>query len=121
MTAMTTYEVRIEDTGETYRCASGESLLHGMARLGKRGIPLGCQGGGCGVCRIQVVTGEIRAKAMSRAHVTAADEAERCLLACRVFPESDVAVRVVGKLNKNICRPGDGSFTTSSKESQSWQ
>ena len=121
MTATTMFEVRIEDSGESYRCASSESLLHGMARLGKRGIPLGCQGGGCGVCRIQVVAGEIRVKAMSRDHISADDEAKRRLLACRVFPESDVAVRVIGKLNKNICRPGDGSFTTSSKESQSWQ
>lgn len=116
MTASSTFEVRIEDSGESYRCSSNESLLHGMARLGKRGIPLGCQGGGCGVCRVQVVAGEIRAKAMSRDHVSEADEKERCLLACRVFPESDVAVRVLGKMKKNVCRPFDGLFTNNAKE-----
>ncbi len=33
--------VTIADTGETYRCRTDESLLEGMRRMGKRGIPVG--------------------------------------------------------------------------------
>ena len=33
-----------------------DHLLRGMERLGRRGIPVGCRGGGCGVCKVQVLT-----------------------------------------------------------------
>ena len=42
------HQVTIVETGEVYRCREDETLLAGMERLGKRGIPVGCRGGGCG-------------------------------------------------------------------------
>ena len=38
-------QVTIEQTGESYPCAIGESLLKGMLRLGRKGIPAGCCAG----------------------------------------------------------------------------
>ena len=46
------YNVVIDETGERFRCSPQESLLVGMERLGKKGIPVGCRGGGCGVCKV---------------------------------------------------------------------
>lgn len=99
------HQITIEETGERYACAETESLLTAMARSGRRGIPLGCRGGGCGVCKVQVTSGEVATRAMSRQHVSADDEAERCLLACRVFPRADVAVKVLGKMSRAVCSP----------------
>jgi len=98
------YQVRIEDTGETYSCDERESVLTGMARLGRKGIPLGCRGGGCGVCKVQVVEGEFEAAAMSRAHVSEQEQAVGTVLACRIMPHSNLAVQVVGKMKKTVCR-----------------
>lgn len=98
------YQVVIEDTGETYSCDERESILTGMARLGRRGIPVGCRGGGCGVCKVQVVTGTFEAGIMSRAHVTEEEQAAGAVLACRITPHSDLAVQVVGKMKKSVCR-----------------
>ena len=39
--------VHIENSAETYLCASDQDLLRGMEALGRRGIPVGCRGGGC--------------------------------------------------------------------------
>ncbi|THF55191.1 2Fe-2S iron-sulfur cluster-binding protein [Pseudothauera rhizosphaerae] len=101
------YDVLIEDTGEHYACLDSESVLEGMARLGRRGIPLGCRGGGCGVCKVQVTGGEYSRQAMSRQHVDADDLQAGVVLACRISPCSDLCVRVVGKLEKAVCRePG---------------
>lgn len=61
------HQITIEDTAEHYPCDEHESVLHGMARLGRRGIPLGCRGGGCGVCKVQVTQGSYEAKVMSQA------------------------------------------------------
>lgn len=101
---MATFTVTIEDTGETYRCSEKQSLLVGMEALGKKGIPVGCRGGGCGVCKVEVVAGEYHKRVMSREHISADDEAEGRLLACRVMPASDVKLKVVGKMKKNVCR-----------------
>jgi len=102
------HQVLIEDTGERYDCSDAESVLEGMVRLGRRGIPLGCRGGGCGVCRVQVLSGDYSSRAMSREHIDADDLAAGIVLACRIRPGSDLCLRVVGKLRKAVCRGGPG-------------
>ncbi|NMG43838.1 2Fe-2S iron-sulfur cluster binding domain-containing protein [Aromatoleum toluvorans] len=97
------FAITIEDTSERYDCAPDESLLAGMVRLGRRGIPAGCCGGGCGVCKVEIIAGAFEARAMSRDHVSAAEQAEGRVLACRVYPRSDVTLRVLGKMQKTVC------------------
>jgi hypothetical protein len=41
---------------------------------------------------------------MSRDHVTVEEEARGCVLACRVKPQSDITLKVVGKMKKNVVR-----------------
>ena len=97
------HTISIEDNGVTYTCAPTESLLDGLQRLGRRGIPVGCRSGGCGVCKIEILGGEFRTRVMSSDHVDDDDRAQRRLLACRVFPASDLSLKVIGKLQKSVC------------------
>ena len=101
---MAHYTVTIEETGQTYRCSEQETLLVGMEKLGKKGIPVGCRGGGCGVCRIEIVSGSFTSRVMSREYVSEADEAAGRVLACRVRPTSDIVLRVLGQMKKNVLR-----------------
>ncbi len=103
--SITRHQVKIIDTGEVYTCAKSQHLLKGMVSLGKRGIPSGCHGGGCGVCKVRITRGEYITKVMSRDYVTADEEAEGIVLACRTFPRSNVSLEVIGKLAKNVLRP----------------
>ncbi|MBI2276422.1 MAG: 2Fe-2S iron-sulfur cluster binding domain-containing protein [Dechloromonas sp.] len=102
---MAVFAITIEDTGESFRCSSDESLLSGMERLGKRGIPVGCRGGGCGVCKVRIAQGDYRKRVMSREHITPEDEARGVVLACRVRPLSDIRLSVVGGMKKKLCAP----------------
>lgn len=102
---MVYYNVVIEETGESFRCSPMESLLVGMERLGKKGIPVGCRGGGCGVCKIEITEGSFQKRVMSREYVSEEDEAASRVLACRVKPTSDIRLKVLGKMSKNVCRP----------------
>lgn len=102
------HAVTIVDTGEVFACGGGESVLHGLARTGKRGIPVGCRGGGCGVCKVEVVAGHYDKQLMSRAHVSAQDELDGRVLACRITPRDDLAVKVIGRLNKAVLRAAGG-------------
>jgi len=101
---MASFSITIADTGETYRCGEQRSVLEGMEALGKRGIPVGCRGGGCGVCKIKVLSGDYDKRVMSREHVSEDEEAHGCVLACRVKPRSDLALSVIGLMKKNVCR-----------------
>ena len=40
------FAVHVAQTDETFPCAGNESLLTGMVRLGRKGIPVGCVNGG---------------------------------------------------------------------------
>ncbi len=59
-----------------------------------RRLPVGCRRGGCGVCRIRVEGGEYRSDPMSRAHISAEEEASGVVLACCIYPLSDLSLRL---------------------------
>lgn len=99
---MAKFRVHINDTGEEFACPDTRSLLEGMAALNRRGIPLGCRNGGCGVCKVAILAGEFVTQIMSRAHVSEAEERTGHVLACRVRPLSDIHLTVVGKMRKSV-------------------
>ena len=95
------FTIVIEDTGEAFTCPPERNVLKAMEQLGRKGIPVGCRGGGCGVCRVQVVDGDLyHTGKMSRAQVPLEDEEQGICLACKLFPESDLHLKVLGKWQK---------------------
>jgi ferredoxin len=95
---MSKYKILLEDEDITYECSDQQNLLEGMSKLGIKGIPVGCRGGGCGVCKVIILNGKYTPKKMSRAHVTEQEEKEGYVLACRCNPDSDLVLDVVGKM-----------------------
>ena len=101
---MRVFQVTISDTGEVLVCAENQTVLSAMEQLGRKGIPVGCRGGGCGVCKVRITCGEYETKRMSREHVTVEEEQDGLALACRLYPRSDLVVAVEGLLNKAVMR-----------------
>lgn len=99
------YSVLIQDSGETFACDGSKNLLRAMEVLGRRGIPVGCRGGGCGVCKVRVTAGDFQTQKMSRACVSEDEEKAGVVLACKLFPTSDLALQVVGMMSKTVCAP----------------
>jgi len=104
------YVVLITNTGETFACGGEENVLAAMECLRRQGIPVGCRNGGCGVCKVEVLDGRFTKRKMSRAVVTAEEEARGCVLACKVYPQSDLRINVVGKMVRAIETQGKTSF-----------
>lgn len=102
MNAVPDFEILITDTGERFRCRPDENLLRAMERLNRRGIPVGCRGGGCGVCKVRIERGRFVAGRMSRAHVSAEEEAAGIGLACRLYPASDLELQVLGGMRRSL-------------------
>jgi ferredoxin len=97
--------VHVAQTNEEFLCATEEALLKGMLRLGRKGIPVGCVNGGCGVCKVRILEGDVRVLGpISRAHVTLEEEQQGYTLACRVAPKVAVRLEVAGRLTKPFSR-----------------
>ena len=95
--------VLLRQTGEVFLCGRGETVLSAMVRAGRKGIPVGCENGGCGVCKVQIHRGAHRiAGAMSEAHVSLREKQCGVALACRVIPETDIDVEVIGGMQKGF-------------------
>jgi 3-phenylpropionate/trans-cinnamate dioxygenase ferredoxin reductase subunit len=97
--------VCVAQTGESFPCATTESLLRGMLKLGRKGIPAGCVNGGCGVCKVRIVEGTVTSLGpVSRAHVSVDEERCGITLACRVAPATAVRLEPVGTFEKPFSR-----------------
>lgn len=91
------FEIYVEDRDARFQCGDEQRLLHAMQAQGMASIPVGCRGGGCGVCRIQITRGEYETRKMNRDHVTEEDERRGIVLSCRVVPKSDLSLRLAPK------------------------
>ena len=99
------HQVLIAETGESFACASAETALNALSRSGRKGIPVGCINGGCGVCKVRIVEGCVQPLGpVSRAHVSEDEEAQGYTLACRAAPTAAVRLEVSACLVKNFYR-----------------
>ena len=97
------YQISIEGSEDVFACATDRNVLKAMEILGRNGIPVGCRGGGCGICRVQVIgNGQYRTGKMSREQVSVEDEEKGIFLACKLIPESNLRLKVLGKWQKHF-------------------
>jgi len=96
------YSIVLDGIGREYRCAETQNALRGMEALGGRGIPVGCRQGGCGVCKVEVLSGSYIARVMSRSQISEDEERRHCVLACRIYPTSDLRLKVVGRMARGV-------------------
>jgi ferredoxin len=99
---MINYQITLKDTDITYDCSDKQTVLHGMEKLGIKGIPVGCRGGGCGVCKVYILDGTYTAKKMSRAHISEEEQTNGYVLACRCNPDSNLTIKVVGEMKSSF-------------------
>lgn len=94
----------------------GERVLIDFHRRGIPDIPIGCRGGGCGVCRVKVTSGSYYTKKMSRKHISPEDEQDGIVLACRLIPLSDLTIQPAP-----VDATARADATPQNKETPSWQ
>ncbi|MFT6472290.1 MAG: ferredoxin [Neptuniibacter pectenicola] len=92
---ITKHKIQVLNQEQEFLCPSGITLLVGMEAINSHCIDVGCRGGGCGVCKIKVINGSFLSKRMSKAHITDEDLKKGVVLACRIFPTSDLKIEVL--------------------------
>lgn len=87
--------VRIEPSGFEAHLADGEPVLSGLFRCGFTVRQVGCRRGGCGICKLDLVEGEVSyEKTVADSVLTADDRADAKCLACRAVPVGDITLRL---------------------------
>ncbi|MBB6443923.1 2Fe-2S iron-sulfur cluster-binding protein [Bacillus benzoevorans] len=89
---MNEYKIKVSHPDErTFTGNENENILDASIRT-HGGIKVGCKRGGCGLCKIKVVEGEIKHGAVSRSVLPLQEEEEGYALACRAMPKSDITI-----------------------------
>ena len=71
-----------------------ETLLRALARAGLR-YRVGCKRGGCGICKVQLLAGEVRYERPIADSVLTDDErVEGICLSCRAVPLTNVVIEL---------------------------
>lgn len=96
MTQPRLHQVRSQ-CGASFSCSPTERVLIAMERAGVKCVPVGCRGGGCGICKVRVLSGEFTAGKMSAAHITAEEAQDNYVLACQLYPRSDILIETMRK------------------------
>jgi ferredoxin len=86
------FRIRLVGADGDIACAPDQDVLNAAIRAGVNWLKIGCRGGGCGVCRVIVRSGDYVAGKMAKAHVFGGEHGERYALACRIYPVSDLTV-----------------------------
>lgn len=90
------YQVEVIGENQSFWCSSEESVLTGYEKAYPTNRLIGCRMGGCGICRVKVVAGDYESGKMSKAQVSVDDQAQGIVLACKIYPRSDIRMEILG-------------------------
>lgn len=86
-------KLRIEGTGVVIETRDGEAILPALIRTGYS-YKFGCKRGGCGICKLDLVEGEIEYPVTVSQSILSEEEKETCVLSCRAVPTGDAVIRM---------------------------
>ena len=73
------YTIRFTPPGESLECRPEETVLSAILRSGAK-VVFACRGGGCGTCKMRVLSGRVEHGRCSAAVLTAEEKREGAFL-----------------------------------------
>jgi ferredoxin len=94
---MSGYRVNVQPDDRIISVKENEYILDAATRNGIR-IKVGCKGGGCGICKIQILEGEVDRGHSARSVLSLSEIDEGYALACQTTPKSDLVINYPKKI-----------------------
>jgi ferredoxin len=88
------YSIQVQPDHTVIRGDRRKSILD-MAALQRVNIPVGCKGGGCGICKIRIVSGEVEHGVYSKSVLSDEEKRQGYVLSCQARPMSDLIIERV--------------------------
>ena len=87
-------QVTVHPGGETIYLRGGETVLDGLYTAGYA-YRVGCRRGGCGICKVDLVSGDVTYSRIVADSVLPEEErAQGICLSCRAVPEGDITIEL---------------------------
>ena len=97
-------DVRIDPDGQTAHLRPGETVLGGLFRAGFA-YRVGCRRGGCGICKVDLVEGEVDyERPVADAVLSSEERAAGTCLSCRAVPLGDITI-ALREDTLRVCTP----------------
>jgi toluene monooxygenase electron transfer component len=90
---LTSYTIKINEQEFEFPCEEGDTLLRAGLRAGL-GLPYECNSGGCGSCKVEVLTGEVNDLWPDAPGLSPRDIKKGRKLSCQCIPTSDCEIKV---------------------------
>jgi len=91
---MKAHRLILNPYGYEIEAREGETVLQAILRSGFR-VFYGCRGGGCGTCKMRLISGVVERGRCSRAVLSEEEEKQGYFLSCQAIPLSDVEIHLV--------------------------
>jgi ferredoxin len=91
-----TYTITLLPMEEALPCSPGETVLSAILRSGAR-VFFGCTGGGCGVCKMRLISGHLEYGRYSAAVLSEEEKRQGFFLSCQARPLSDLTIQLTEK------------------------
>ena len=85
-------QITLEGRAEPVPVEAGDTILSSLLRAGLA-FPFSCQAGNCGICKCELVSGEVLELEHSEHLLTPQERAQGIILACRTLVRDDAVVR----------------------------
>ena len=87
------YTIRFTPLGDSLVCRPEETVLSAILRSGAK-VVFGCRGGGCGTCKMRLLSGRVDHGRCSVAVLPDEEKREGAFLSCQARPRSDLTVEL---------------------------
>jgi ferredoxin len=88
------HTITVRPPGDTVVCAAGDTVLSAILRAGAK-VFFGCRGGGCGTCKMRLVTGVVDHGRCSTAVLSEHEKRAGAFLSCQARPLTDLTVELM--------------------------
>jgi len=85
------YTITLSPGGDTVPCRREETVLAAILRSGAS-VMYGCRGGGCGTCKMRVISGHIEHGRCSAAVLLEAEKEAGWFLSCQARARTDLTI-----------------------------
>jgi len=87
------YKITLSPVGDTVPCSPEETVLGAILGSGVS-VMFGCRGGGCGTCKMRVISGQVEHGRCSAAVLLEAEKESGWFLSCQARALSDLAIEL---------------------------
>jgi ferredoxin len=87
------YTITLSPVGDTAPCSPEETVLAAILGSGAS-VMFGCRGGGCGTCRMRVISGKVEHGHSSAAVLPEEDRESGWFLSCQARALSDLTIEL---------------------------